>query len=84
MNTRNITKDDLPMLAELVGCPELTEREDMSFEHSSMAIDENGEVVAFIVLRQRSLQDFFGGEIPDGYIRGGQVETWMRNLYSMK
>ncbi|MBR4913245.1 MAG: hypothetical protein IKZ54_10465 [Bacteroidales bacterium] len=65
MDIRNITKEDLPKLAELISCGELATRDDISFEHSAVAVDENGNVAAFVITRQRSLQDFFGGRIPD-------------------
>lgn len=65
MNIRNITKEDLPKLAELLSCEELTTRNDISFEHSVIAIDDNSMIVAFVILRQRSLQDFFEGKIPN-------------------
>lgn len=65
MDIRNITKEDLPKLAELISCGELATRNDISFEHSAVAVDENGNVAAFVIMRQRSLQDFFGGRIPD-------------------
>lgn len=68
MEIRNITKEDLPKLAELISCDDLATREDISFEHSAMAIDENGVIKAFVITRQRSLQDFFGGRIPDEII----------------
>ena len=65
MDIRNITKEDLSKLAELISCGELATRDDISFEHSAVAVDENGNVAAFVITRQRSLQDFFGGRIPD-------------------
>ena len=68
MELRHITKEDLPKLAELISCEELATREDISFDHSAVAIDDNGVIVAFVIMRQRSLQDFFGGRIPDEII----------------
>ena len=68
MELRHITKEDLPKLAELISCEELAAREDISFDHSAVAIDDNGVIVAFVIMRQRSLQDFFGGRIPDEII----------------
>lgn len=65
MEIRNVTRGDLPKLAELISCGELATRDDISFEHSAVAVDGNGTVVAFVIMRQRSLQDFFGGRIPD-------------------
>lgn len=65
MEIRNVIKDDLPKLAKLISCEELATREDISFEHSVVAIDEDGTIRAFVIMRQRSLQDFFGGRIPD-------------------
>lgn len=68
MELRHITKEDLPKLAELISCEELATREDISFDHSAVAIDDNGVILAFVIMRQRSLQDFFGGRIPDEII----------------
>ena len=64
MELRHITKEDLPKLAELISCDELATRDDISFDHSAVAIDDNGVIVAFVIMRQRSLQGFFGGRIP--------------------
>ena len=58
----------MPKLAELISCEELATRDDISFDHSAVAIDDNGVIVAFVIMRQRSLQDFFGGRIPDEII----------------
>ena len=68
MEVRHITKEDLPKLAELISCEELATRDDISFDHSAVAIDDNGVIVAFVIMRQRSLQGFFGGRIPDEII----------------
>ena len=68
MELRHITKEDLPKLAELISCDELATRDDISFDHSAVAIDDNGVIVAFVIMRQRSLQGFFGGRIPDEII----------------
>lgn len=68
MELRHVTKEDLPKLAELISCEELATREDISFDHSAVAIDDNGVILAFVIMRQRSLQDFFGGRIPDEII----------------
>lgn len=74
MHTRNVTREDLPRLAELISCKELAKREDISFEHSAMAVDDTGTVVAFVIMRQRSLQDFFGGRIPNEIISEGDED----------
>lgn len=68
MELRHVTKEDLPKLAELISCEELATREDISFDHSAVAIDDNGVIVTFVIMRQRSLQGFFGGRIPDEII----------------
>lgn len=68
MELRHITKEDLPKLAELISCDELATRDDISFDHSAVAIDDNGVIEAFVIMRQRSLQGFFGGRIPDEII----------------
>ena len=78
MNTRNVTKEDLPKLAELISCEELAKRDDISFKHSAMAVDDTGTVVAFAIMRQRSLQDFFGGRIPNE-IRRNSIKYCVRN-----
>ena len=68
MELRHITKEDLPKLAELISCDELATRDDISLDHSAVAIDDSGVILAFVIMRQRSLQDFFGGRIPDEII----------------
>ena len=68
MELRHITKEDLPKLAGLISCEELATRDDISFDHSAVAIDDSGVILAFVIMRQRSLQDFFGGRIPDEII----------------
>ena len=42
----------------------LKTRDDICFEHSKMCLDDDGEVLCFIVLRERSLLEFFNGNIP--------------------
>ena len=64
MTIRNITKEDLPKMAGLLNDETLATRSDICFEHSKLMFDENGETVAFIVLRQYSLNELFGGSIP--------------------
>ena len=67
MNVRNIRKierADLPMLAELAKDKTIETRDDICFEHSKMYLADDGEVVCFIVLRERSLIEFFNGNIP--------------------
>ena len=72
MEIRNITKEDLPKLAELISCEELATRDDICFERSKLMTgtmdDEENVIVAFILLRQRPIRDFFGGRIPDEII----------------
>ena len=64
MNIRRIEKEDLPMIAELAKDETLKTRDDICFEHSKMYLSDDDEVVCFIVLRERSLIDFFNGNIP--------------------
>ena len=64
MEIRNVTKEDLPKMAALLNDETLATRSDICFEHSKLMFDENGETVAFIVLRQYSLNEFFNGDIP--------------------
>ena len=67
MNVRNIRKierADLPMLAELAKDKTIETRDDICFEHSKMYLSDDGEVLCFIVLRERSLIEFFNGNIP--------------------
>ena len=35
MNVRNVTKEDLTKLAELISCEELSTRDDVSFDHNA-------------------------------------------------
>ena len=64
MIIKDVTKEDLPMLAKLVGNDDWCDDERISFEHSKMCVDEKGDIQAFIILRHNSLIDYFGGEIP--------------------
>ena len=64
MNIRRIEKEDLPMIAELVKDNTIETRDDICFEHSKMCLSDDGEMVCFIVLRERSLIEFFNGNIP--------------------
>lgn len=62
--TRSVTPADLPRLAELISCPELADRKDIAFEQSKVVFDDDDSIASFIILKRRSVQDFFGGEIP--------------------
>lgn len=64
MNIRRIEKKDLPMIAELVKDNTIETRDDICFEHSKICLSEDGEILCFIVLRERSLLEFFNGNIP--------------------
>ena len=64
MEIRRIEKKDLPMIAKLAKDETLKTRDDICFEHSKMFLSDDGEVVCFIVLRERSLLEFFNGNIP--------------------
>lgn len=64
MTVENVTKEDLPKLAKLLGDDSILMHEDICFEHSKYSMNENGEITAFIILRQHSLYDYFGGDIP--------------------
>ena len=64
MEIRRIEKEDLPMIAELAKDETLKTRDDICFEHSKMYLSDDGEVLCFIVLRERSLLEFFNGNIP--------------------
>lgn len=72
MEIRNVTRDDLPRLAEIISCEELITREDICFEYSKLMTDtvdgEDNVILAFILVRQRPVRDFFGGRIPDEII----------------
>ena len=64
MNIRRIEKEDLPRIAKLAKDESLKTREDICYEHSKIYLSDNGEVVCFIVLCERSLFEFFNGNIP--------------------
>lgn len=64
MEIRNVTKEDLPKIAALLNDETLATRSDICFEHSKLMFNEDGVIDAFIVLRQYSLNEFFGGDIP--------------------
>ena len=64
MTFRSIVKEDLPKLAKLADNQELCTMEDLCLEHSKMCLDGNGKVLAFIIIKQNSLIDYCGGQIP--------------------
>ena len=64
MTFRSIVKEDLSKLAKLADNQELCTMEDLCLEHSKMCLDDNGKVLAFVVIRQNSLIDYCGGQIP--------------------
>lgn len=61
---RSITKEDLPILAKLIGDKDLCSRDDLCLEHSKMSLNDEGVITSFVILRQNSLIDYLGGEIP--------------------
>ena len=64
MTFRSIVKEDLPRLAKLADNQELCIMEDLCLEHSKMCLDDKGKVLAFIIIKQNSLIDYCGGQIP--------------------
>lgn len=64
MEIRRITKEDLPMLAKLIGDEDLCSRDDLCLKHSKMSLNDEGVITSFVILRQNSLVDYLGGEIP--------------------
>lgn len=64
MKIRKVTKEDLPMLSELISCEELATREDICFEYSEYSINMKEEITAFVILRRHSLFDYYKGNIP--------------------
>lgn len=64
MTFRSITKEDLPNLARLVDNQALCTMEGLCLEHSKMCLDDDGTVLAFIIIKQNSLIDYYGGQIP--------------------
>ena len=84
MELRRIERKDLPMIAQLAKDETLKTRDDICFEHSKMYLSDDGEVICFIVLRERSLLEFFNGDIPmdenvknDKYYEEGD-EWWVK------
>ena len=78
MEIRRIEKKDLPMIAKLAKDETLKTRDDICFEHSKMFLSDDGEVVCFIVLRERSLLEFFNGNIPavENFEKDEECEEW--------
>jgi len=64
MNIKNVTPEDLSVLSVLTKDESLKHRQDICFEHSKMCVDENGIIVAAIVIRKNAVSNFFNGEIP--------------------
>ena len=79
MEIRRIEKKDLPMIAELAKDESLKTREDICYEHSKMCLSDDGEVLCFIVLRERSLIEFFNGNIPANIDEDGD-EWWEKEF----
>ena len=86
MKIKKVTKEDLPMLAELICSEELATREDICFEYSEYSINPKGEITAFVIVRQHSLFDYYKKNIP--YIQQArwnkklireQIHTWHSN-----
>lgn len=78
MNIRRIEKEDLPMIAQLAKDETIKTREDICFKHSKMCLSDDGEVLCFIVLRERSLIEFFNGNIPavENFEKDEECEEW--------
>lgn len=64
MIIENVTKEDLPKFAKLLGNNSILMHDDICYEHSKYCMNGNGEITALIILRQHSLYDYFGGDIP--------------------
>ena len=79
MEIRRIEKKDLPMIAELAKDETLKTRDDICFEHSKIYLSDDEEVVCFIVLRERSLIEFFNGNIPANIDEDGD-EWWEKEF----
>ena len=78
MEIRRIEKKDLLMIAELAKDETLKTRDDICFEHSKICLSDDGEVACFIVLRERSLIEFFNGNIPavENFEKDEECEEW--------
>ena len=74
MIVRKIEKKDLPVIADLAKDETLETMEDICFTHSRICLSDDGEVLCFIVVRERSLIDFFNGNIPADEHRGEYYE----------
>ena len=80
MIVRKIEKEDLPVIARLANDETLETMEDICFIHSRICLSDDGEVLCFIVVRERSLIEFFNGDIPADEHRGEYYEEgdeWM-------
>ena len=80
MIVRKIEKEDLPVIAKLANDETFETMEDICFIHSRICLSDDGEVLCFIVVRERSLIEFFNGDIPadeerDEYYEEG--DEWM-------
>ena len=60
----NITKEILPKLSQMIGSDLSLIQDDICFEHSKYCMNKDGEIIAFIILRNHSLYDYFNGEVP--------------------
>ena len=88
MIVENVTKEDLPKLAKLLGDNSILMYEDICFEHSKYCTNENGEITAFVIVRQHSLFDYYKKNIPyiqharwDKKLIREQIHTWHSNDY---
>jgi hypothetical protein len=64
MTFRSIVKEDLANLARFVEKQDLCTMEGLCLEHSKMCLDDDGAILAFIIIKQNSLIDYYGGQIP--------------------
>ena len=64
MEIRNVTQEDLPKMAALLNDETLATRSDICFEHSKLMINDDGEIVSFLILRQYSINEFLNGNVP--------------------
>ncbi|MCQ2198257.1 MAG: hypothetical protein MJZ19_00880 [Paludibacteraceae bacterium] len=64
MIIRKVTQEDLPMIAKLSKDKSLKDRADICLEYSRICLDEDNTILAFALVKESLLDDYFNGEIP--------------------
>ena len=64
MKIRNITKEDLPIIAKFARNKKICGINNIYYKLSKICFSDDGEILCYILVCRNSLIDFFGGNIP--------------------